>query len=159
MIAALGKNRVIGKGNDLLWHIPDDMKRFKALTNGHPVVMGRKTWESLPARFRPLPNRTNIVITRKSDYVAEGAQVVGSIEEALRASSNAPGAEEVFVIGGGEVYALALPFATRLYLTIISDEKDGDIYFPAYEHCFTRVIAREMRESTGLSYQFVTLER
>src|SRR3989344_8265108 len=99
LIAAIGKNRELGKGGRLLWHIPEDMRRFKALTLGHPVIMGRKTWESLPQMFRPLPGRTNIVVTRQTGYEASGAIVADSLEAARAAAARAPGADEVFVIG------------------------------------------------------------
>src|SRR3989344_734446 len=116
IIAALGEQtRALGKNNELLWHIPDDLKRFKELTLGHPVIMGRKTWESLPPKFRPLPGRTNIVVTRQAGYVAEGAVVADSLETARVGATRAPGADEMFVIGGGELYREALPFADRLY--------------------------------------------
>src|SRR3989338_8490136 len=119
IIAALGaQTRAIGKDNGLLWHIPDDLKRFKELTLGHSVIMGRKTWESLPEKFRPLPGRTNVVVTRQAGYVAEGA-VCGAggawaaawLGAARAAAARAPGADEMFVIGGGELYREALPFA------------------------------------------------
>lgn len=159
IIVAIGKNRVIGKGNDLLWHIPDDLKRFKALTTGHPVVMGRKTWESLPEKFRPLPGRTNIVITRQHGYALAGATVVHSLIEALGIAQGAPGGDEIFIMGGGQIYAEALPFATHLYLTLIDDEKDGDVFFPEYETDFKKIIAEEKREYGELHYSWIDLER
>lgn len=143
IIAALGaKTLALGKGEKLLWHLPDDMKRFKELTLGHPVIMGRKTWESLPERFRPLPSRTNIVVTRQGDYEATGATVAGSLEEAQTIAMSAPGADEVFVIGGGELYTLALPFADRLYLTLVEADADADTFFPPYEQDF-KIISKE----------------
>src|ERR1035437_5709867 len=133
IIAALGKNRELGLAGNLLWHLPDDMKRFKALTAGHPVIMGRKTWESLPERFRPLPGRTNVVVTRQAGYEALGAIVTDSLEAALAAATSAAGSDEIFVIGGGELYATALPHATHLYLTLVDDSAEADAFFPAYE--------------------------
>src|SRR3990167_8134080 len=100
LIAAIGKNRELGKGGKLLWHLPDDMRRFKALTTGHPVIMGRKTWESLPQMYRPLPGRTNIVVTRQTGYEASGATAAAALEAARPFSRRAPGADEIFVIGG-----------------------------------------------------------
>lgn len=161
LIAALGaRTRAIGKGSKLLWHIPDDLKCFKELTIGHSVIMGRKTWESLPEKFRPLPGRTNIVVTRQAGYTAAGALVVDSFETARVAAARAPGANEIFVIGGGKLYAAALPDADRLYLTLIDDEKDGDVYFPPYEAEFTRELSREERISPeGIKYAWVKLAR
>src|SRR3989344_4826566 len=159
IIAALGaRTRAIGKNNELLWHIPDDLKRFKQLTFGHPVVMGRKTWESLPERFRPLPERTNIVVTRQTGYEAMGATVADSFEDARTAAARAAGADEIFVIGGGELYREALPFANRLYLTLVDADADADTFFPPYEDIFTKVISDESREWNGLTYRWVNLE-
>jgi dihydrofolate reductase len=160
MIAALGaRNRALGKDGDLLWHIPEDLKRFRELTCGHPVVMGRKTWESLPESVHPLPGRVNFVVTRQSGYEAKGATVVAGLETAIEAAKFAPGGEEVFVIGGGEIYAAALPHANRLYLTLIDDEKEGDSFFPEYEKEFTKETFREDREWNGIKYSWVNLER
>lgn len=167
IIVALGREtRAIGKKDGLLWHIPEDLKRFKTLTIGHPVIMGRKTWESLPEKVRPLPDRTNIVVTRQADYAAVGAIVVGSLEDALAAAAAAAlpdgridGADEIFVIGGGEIYKDTLPLADRLYLTLVDDNADGDTYFPAYEDQFTKTISEEAREHDGLAYRWLTLER
>ena len=158
IIAAIGHNRVVGKDNDLLWHIPDDLKRFKELTLGHPVIMGRRTWESLPERVRPLPGRTNIVVTRDNDWSAEGALIAHSLEEAL-AIAKEHDQEEVFVIGGGQIYAQALPHTDRLYLTLIDDEKEGHVYFPPYESEFTNILKDEPREHEGLTYRWVDIER
>jgi dihydrofolate reductase len=136
LIAAIGKNRELGRGGRLLWQLPEDMRRFKALTAGHPVIMGRKTWESLPPRFRPLPGRTNIVVTRQAGYQADGATVVDGLSDAFLTAEKAPGADETFVIGGGELYAAALPYAARLYLTLVDATAEADTYFPAYEQEF-----------------------
>lgn len=158
IIAALGRNRAIGKDNQLLWKIPGDLPRFKELTTGHPVIMGRRTWESIPEKFRPLPGRTNIVITRDTSYSAPGAVLVQSFPEALSLARDAEGSEEIFAIGGQRVYECALPFATNLYLTLVVDEKEGDAFFPAYAGQFTET-AREEREENGLRYAWVNLER
>jgi dihydrofolate reductase len=129
MIAALGKDRVIGKDNDLAWHLPDDMAYFMRTTTGHHVIMGRKNFESIPEKYRPLPKRINIIITRQKDYKADGAHVVHSLEDALEIARG-NGENEAFIIGGGEIYALGLPKADILYLTEIRETFNGDAYFP-----------------------------
>ncbi len=159
MIAAVGSNRAIGKDNQLLWNIPGDLKRFKELTLGHPVIMGRKTWESLPEAYRPLPGRTNIVITRDSSYGAPGAVLARSFPEALSLARDAEGANELFIIGGQQVYECALPFAHRLYLTVVNDAPEADAFFPRYEEEFSREISREASAGGDVSYAHVTLER
>lgn len=127
MIAAIGKNRELGKNNDLIWHFKEDMKFFRETTTGNTVIMGRKTFESLP---HALPNRRNIVITTNKDYVAEGAEAVTSVEEALEAAKN----DNIFVIGGGKIYAEFLKFADKLYLTEIDAEcEDADTFFPNFK--------------------------
>lgn len=154
IIAAVGKNRELGKKNGLIWRIPDDLKRFKALTMGHPIIMGRKTYESIG---RPLPGRTNIVVTR-GDFSAEGCVIAHSLEEALFTAEKL-NCDEVFVIGGGQIYADALLLAHRLYLTIIDDTNpSADIFFPDYTS-FSKVIETEKRNHDGLAYKWVTLER
>lgn len=126
MIAAVGKNLELGKNNDLIWHFKEDMKFFKDTTMGHTVVMGRKTFESLP---KALPGRKNIVISSNAEYNAQGATVVTSVEEAIQIADN----EEIFVIGGGKIYAEFLPYADKLYLTEIDAEcADADTYFPQF---------------------------
>ncbi len=162
IVVAIGRdgqhNHVIGKNNELLWHIPDDLKHFKALTLGHPVIMGRKTFESLPPKVRPLPGRTNIVVTRDSSWSYEGVLPAASIESAL-AQAREIDNEEIFIGGGTQIYAQALPHVDRLYLTLIDDEKEGDAYFPAYEKEFTKIISEESREWNGLRYRWIILER
>jgi dihydrofolate reductase len=128
-IAALSKNRVIGKNNDLPWRLPDDMKFFMETTKGHHVIMGRKNYDSLHEKFKPLPNRTNIVITRQENFKAPGCIVLHDVEEGLELAEN-NSEKECFIIGGAEIYRLALPFTTRLYLTEIHAEIEGDTYFP-----------------------------
>lgn len=160
LIAAIGeKTRAIGRGGRLLWRIPEDMQRFKKTTTGHPVIMGRKTWESIPEKFRPLPGRTNIVVTRQKDHVARGAAVVSSLDAALAAAASAAGSEEILIVGGGELYREALPFADRLYLTLVDDDAEGDTFFPLYEIEFEKILSDESREWQSLHYRFVTLER
>lgn len=158
LIAAIGTNRAIGKDNELLWRIPGDLPRFRALTDGHPVIMGRKTWESLPEKLRPLPGRTNIVITRDPAYGAPGAVLAQSFPEAVSRARDAEGAEEIFIIGGQQVYECALPFASRLYLTRVEDAPDADAFFPAYENQFKET-ACEPKSADGLAYTWVTLDR
>jgi len=127
MIAAVAENNALGKDNAMLWHLPDDFKRFKQLTSGHYIIMGRKTFESFP---KPLPNRTHVVITRQENYNPEGCIVVNSIEKAIEVS---PKDEEVFIIGGGEIYNLALPFAAKIDLTKVHDTFEADAFFPEFD--------------------------
>jgi len=157
IVAAVAKNGVIGKDNALPWRLPEDMAHFKALTTGHTVVMGRKTWESLPVRFRPLPGRRNVVVTRNPDYHALGAYVVHSLDEALKLGA---GDTALFIIGGAELYAAALPRADRLELTEVDVAVDGDAYFPSFERSQWREVRRAPgRSANGLAYAFVTYER
>lgn len=132
MIAAMGSNRVIGKDNDIPWHLPDDFKYFKEKTKHHHVIMGRKNWESLPPKFQPLPDRPNLIVTRQKDYQAEGGHVFGSIEDALQVARNAK-AKEAFIIGGGEIYSLSLDIADKIYLTEIDGEFEGQTIFPTFD--------------------------
>ncbi len=160
MIAAIGRNRELGKGNELLWRIPDDLKRVRQLTTGHPLVMGRKTFDSIIAAVgKPLPGRTSVVVTRDDTWEHEGAVVAHSIEEGIEIAKKVPGGEEVFIFGGAQIYAEALPCADKLYLTLIDDTKDADSFFPAYEEEFTNIIAEEAREHEGLKYRWLDLER
>ena len=129
MIAAMGKNRVIGKDNDMMWRLPKEWKHFKETTTGHCIVMGRK---NLEAQGRALPNRTNIVLTRSNDFTHEDCVVVNSLEAALEYSREKE-EEEVFICGGGEIYKLALPKADRIYLTVVDYEESGDVYFPDFD--------------------------
>ena len=129
LIAAVARHGIIGNNNQLLWKLPEDMQFFKATTTGHAVIMGRKTWESIPPRFRPLPQRRNIVVTRNAQYTAPGAECVGSIDAALALLSGEPMA---FVIGGAELYAQTLPRAHELLLTEIDHDFAGDAAFPTW---------------------------
>jgi dihydrofolate reductase len=153
IIAALAANRVIGINNALPWRLPADLQHFKRLTLGHSILMGRKTWESLPGR---LPGRPHVVITRDPGYRAEGARVAHSLEEAL---AGCAGEEEVFFIGGENLYRQALPLADRLYLTEIRRDFAGDAWFPEFDREAWRESAREAAHSDGLDYDFVTYER
>jgi len=156
LIAAVARNGVIGIDNRLPWRLPADLKRFKALTMGHTVIMGRKTWESLPDNFRPLPGRRNIVVTRDGGYRAAGATVAASLPAAIAAAAG----DEAFVIGGATLYAAALPLADRLELTEIDASFEGDTWFPAIDPEQWREAAREMRhDESGFDYAFVTYAR
>ncbi len=160
MIGAIGRLRELGKGNDLLWKIPDDLKRFRSITNGHPCVMGRKTFESIVAILKkPLPNRTNIIVTRDPAWAYEGVLAVNTIEEAIQLAKRKLGGEEVFIIGGGQIYELGISYADKLYLTLIDDSKEADSFFPEYEKVFTKKVFEEEREFEGLKYTWVDLER
>jgi len=155
VIAAPARNRVIGIGNRLPWRLPEDLAHFKALTLNHPILMGRKTFESLG---RPLPGRTNIVITRTPGYRRDGCLVADSVPAALALCRDAA---EVFFIGGAELYAQALPLADRLYLTEIQAEVEGDAWFPDYDRAPWREVSRDRRsdEAAGLEYHFVVYDR
>lgn len=158
-IAAIGATtNVLGKDNDLVWEIPEDLERFRNFTRNHPIIMGRKTWESLPAERRPLPKRTNIVVTRQADYDAPGAVVVSSVEAAVEAAKNAPGAEEIYIIGGSGIFKDAFPYTDRLYLTLVHDEAEGDVHFPDYSE-FTKVVERTEHLDHTPPYTYLTLER
>jgi dihydrofolate reductase len=156
IVAAIARNGVIGRDGGIPWHIGEDLARFRALTLGRTVVMGRRTWESLPDCFRPLPGRRNVVVTRRRDYAAEGAEVAGSLEEALTLAGDA----EVAVIGGTELYAAALPLASALELTELDAEVEGDAAFPAWERDAFEEVARDERVTDdGLRFAFVTYRR
>lgn len=158
-IAAIGKRtRVLGKDNDLVWDIPADLERFRNVTRGHPVIMGRLTWESLPAERRPLPKRANIVVSRNAGYEAPGAIVVTSVEAAIEAAKAAEGADEIFVIGGSGIFEAALPYTDRLMLTLVDDETPGDVHFPEYPG-FAKVVEREDHPEHAPPYEYVTLEK
>ena len=149
IIAAVARNRVIGKDNRLLWNIPEDMAHFKALTSGHTVIMGRKTWESLPPRFRPLPGRRNIIVSRQAGYTAPGAEVADSLENALKLVSTAT---VVFIIGGEQIYRQAMAVADRLEITEVDLEPEGDAWFPE----IAAVDWEKTAKADEISYAFVT---
>ena len=156
LIVAMAENRVIGRNNQLPWRIPADLRHFKALTMGKPIIMGRKTYESIG---RPLPGRDNIVITADSRYQAEGCQVVHSIDQALEAAGSCA---EAMIIGGANLYRQTLENAERLYLTLVKAEPEGDVWFPAIELQQWREIERETHqadERNEYDYDFVVLER
>ncbi len=160
IVAAMGRNtRAIGKNNKLLWHVPADMKRFWGLTLGKPVIMGRKTFESIVAMIgKPLPGRTNIVVTRNADYYYEGVITAPSLESAL-ALAAAEEVSEIHIGGGAELYRLALPYVDRIHLTLFDDDTPGDTTFPLFETDFTIVKTHEPQEHEGLSYQWVDYVR
>ena len=158
LIAALDRERAIGRGGELLWQERADQQHFRAVTMGCPVIMGRKTWDSLPARFRPLPGRRNVVVTRNAAWQAPGADAVPSLAVALAQVAEA---RKVFVIGGGELYASALPFADELVLTEIDTAFDGaDTFFPAIDPARFEPAVRESHcAADGTRFAFVTYRR
>jgi len=161
LIAAVTENHVIGKDNDLPWHLPDDMKFFMETTKGHHVIMGRKNYESLPPKFRPLPNRTNIVITRQKNFSAPGCEVVNSLEAAIEIAK-AGHEPEVFVIGGAEVFNQSMHLADRLYITEIKTSLEGDTYFPIINKNSWSVVSTKnhpIDERHQYAFDFVTYER
>jgi len=154
LVVAAAENGVIGKEGGIPWRISDDLKRFKALTMGFPILMGRKTWDSLPKK--PLPGRTNIVITRQAGWSAEGAVTAHSIEDAV---AKAGDADEIFVIGGAEIYAAAMPLADVIELTEVHAEFEGDAVLPPLEGEWEETFREGHQTEDGLYYSFVTLER
>ncbi len=161
LIVALAENRAIGINNALPWHLPNDLKYFKAVTMGKPIIMGRKTYESIG---RALPGRTNIVISRDSEFSAEGCKSVISLEAAIELAESITlidGQDEAVVIGGEQIYRLALPLADRLYLTRVAAEVAGDAHFPAFDETGWREVAREdyaAQDPNPYAYSFVVLE-
>ena len=164
VVVAIGKNRELGRDGKLLWHIPDDLKRFKELTRGHPVIMGRKTFESIVGYIGgPLPERTNIVVTRDPPMIENGSQssnvvVVKSLEEALQYARSIE-KEEIHIGGGAQIYEQVLPQVDKLYLTLIDAEGKADTFFPPYEGEFSKKVFEEEHEWEGIKYRYVDLER
>lgn len=163
IIAALGdKNRVIGKDNKLLWHIKADLQRFKKLTHGHAVIMGRKTMDSILEYLgTPLPRRVNIVITRNEEYSHHGVIRASSIEDAIAKAKSIEDVneeKEIFIAGGAEIYKEALKYADRLYLTLVKTDVEGDAYFPEYSE-FTKKISEDIGADGTHEYTFLTLEK
>jgi dihydrofolate reductase len=155
IVVAIAENYAIGKNNQLLWHMPADLKHFKNITSGHTVIMGRKTYDSVG---KPLPNRRNIIVTRQ-DIKIEGCEVVKSIEDALALCANE---DEVFIVGGAEIYKLAMSKTDRIYLTIIHHSFDADTLFPEIDYMEWKETAREDHqpdEKNKFPYSFITLER
>ncbi|MCX6796867.1 MAG: dihydrofolate reductase [Candidatus Doudnabacteria bacterium] len=156
LIAAVAKNLAIGKDNKLLYYIPSDLKRFKQITSGHVVIMGKKTFESMDSK--PLPNRQNIVIALQKDYEAPGCITVHSIDEAFQKAKEIE-KQEIFVIGGGSIYAQTIKHANKLYITVIDDEPEGaDAFFPPYDD-FKKITREEKSEHDGLRFTWFELEK
>lgn len=156
-IVAYAENRVIGKDNDLIWHLPDDLKHFKRHTAGKTIIMGRKTWDSLGGR--PLPNRRHIVITRSTDFVADGAEVVHTLEAALELAQNE---SEVFIVGGAQIYTLSLPIIDVLEITEVHAEFEGDAFFPVFNEADFELTSQEYHpadEKHQYSFTFKTWKR
>jgi dihydrofolate reductase len=153
---AMDKNRVIGKDNQLPWHLPEDLKFFKRTTMGHPIAMGRKTFESIG---KPLPGRENVIITRNQNYEQEGCKILHSIEELLHYSQTQ---NELFIIGGAEIFREALPYADRLYLTQINHSFDGDTFFPSFDRNEWKLVSKEKgikNEQNPYDYEFQIYEK
>ncbi len=157
LIAAVARNGVIGRGGDLPWRIPADLRFFKATTMGKPMIMGRRTFESIG---KALPGRTSIVVTRQADFAAEDVEVAGDLAQALKIAADL-GAEEAMVIGGGEIYAAALPRADRIYLTEVHIDAEGDVHFPPLDPAQWRELSRDDHPAEGdtPAFSFVILER
>jgi dihydrofolate reductase len=156
LIAAVAENNALGKNNDLLWHLPKDFKRFKEITSGHYIIMGRKTFESFP---KPLPNRTHVIITRQKDYVREGCIVVQNLEKAIEVC---PKNEDVFVIGGGEIYSQSIHLADQLDITKVHHSFEADVYFPEIDPKtweLTAEIFNPIDEKHLYNYTFQTFVR
>jgi dihydrofolate reductase len=156
LIYARSRNNVIGKNGDLPWHLPEDLAHFKRTTLGQAVVMGRITWESIPEKFRPLPGRRNVVVSRQADYIASGAAVVTSLQAAL---AFFPSDEVVWLIGGAQLYAQALPLAAQLVVTEIDADFEGDAFAPLLGPDWHETERSQHMSAQGLAYSLVTLER
>lgn len=154
IIVAMSENRVIGRGGDLPWHISADLKRFRHITTGHSIIMGRKTYDSIG---RPLPNRRSIIISRDGAIARKGAEVVTSLDAALSLTADE---EEAFIIGGSSIYKLALPLADKLYVTQIHAQVDGDVYFPDIDQCEWTILMKEVPQKfddkSNLAYSYLT---
>lgn len=155
IIAAIGENRELGKNNALLWNIPGELARFKKITMGHPIIMGRKTFESIG---RVLPGRTNIIITQNSKFKIQNAVVVYSLDEAVE-KAKSEDQEEIFIIGGGQIFEQSLPITDRLYLTLVHKSFDADTFFPDHKDLFKTIIENEKKNTDEFDYEFITLEK
>ena len=160
IVAGMGRNtRAIGMKNGLIWHVPEDLKRFKALTLGHPIIMGRKTFESIVAILgKPLPGRTNIVVTRNNDYVYPGTITATSLEEAFTIALK-ENPVEVHIGGGAELYKQALPFVDKIFITLFNDDSEGDTNFPEFEKEFEVTTEHPTQEHEGLKFQWIDYKR
>lgn len=159
-IAAIDEKRGLGKNNDLLFRFPADSKRVREKTKGHPIIMGRRTYDSIG---RPLPNRTNIVITRNKQQLTsntntQGLIIVNSLQEAIEVAKESPGSDEIFIFGGGEIFKEALPQTDRLYLTVVEGDYGADTFFPDYSE-FKHILKEEKGEDGGYKYTFLDLEK
>lgn len=154
IIVAIGSSRELGKDNKLLWHIPEDMKRFKQLTYGHLVIMGRTTYESIGSK---LPGRINIIVSHNKNYIAEGCIVAHSLDEAIEVAK-ANETEEFFIIGGGQIYAQVMNLANKLYITVVDGNFEADTYFPDYS-VFNKIIAKKEGQDKNYKYTFYDLSR
>ena len=155
IIVAHSRNMAIGKANALLWRLPEDLKRFKKLTTGHPIIMGRKTYQSIN---RPLPDRTNIIVTRDENLEIPGCIIVHSVTGAIEKAKEFD-REEIFIIGGAEIYKETLPLVDRLYVTKVDLDVEGDAFFPEYSNIFTKKISEESGEFEGLKYSYLIFEK
>jgi len=161
MIAAVAKNRIIGKDNDLVWNLPDDTRYFMDTTKGHHILTGRRNYESIPPKYRPLKDRTNIIVTNQENYDAKGAVVVHNIQKGIDFAEEA-GEEELFIIGGGEIYRQALGQTDKLYITEVHGEFEGDTFFPEIEKTNWKEISRERHprdDCHDYSFDYVILKR
>lgn len=156
LIYARARNGVIGKDNQMPWHLPEDLAHFKRVTLGQPVIMGRKTWDSLPPKFRPLPGRTNIVVTRQADWRCDGALRAGSIEEAMRLCADAP---DAWIMGGADIYRQAEPLAHSAVVTEIEADFEGDAFAPALSPKWREVQRESHTAASGLAFSFVTYQQ
>jgi dihydrofolate reductase len=156
LIYARARNGVIGKDNQMPWHLPEDLAHFKRVTLGQPVIMGRKTWDSLPARFRPLPGRLNIVVTRQTDWQADGALRAASIEEAMQLCGDAP---DAWIMGGAEIYRQAEPLASTAVVTEIDQDFEGDAFAPILGIAWSELQREAQTSASGMPYAFVTYQR
>lgn len=161
IIVAAGLNNSIGKNNSLIWHLPADMKYFKEKTIGHTIITGRKNYESIPEKFRPLPNRNNIIITRQKNYYAPGAIITDSLDDAI-CNAKLYNDKEVFIIGGGEIYSQALNYVNTIYLTRVHQEFDADVFFPKLDDNVWKEVSKienKKNENNKYDYTFYTYKR
>ena len=160
IIVAASNNMVIGKGNDLPWYLPTDLKRFKELTQNGYVIMGRKCWESIPDKFRPLPNRKNVVVSRNDDFAANGAIVINNLTNTLKFIKDEPLDNKIFVIGGSQIYKEAFKFADKLYLTRILEDVKGDVHLEVFDENEWGVIEKsENIKENNITYRFEVYEK
>lgn len=156
LIAGIGKNRELGKGPELVWRLSNDLKRFRGVTRGYPIIMGKKTFDSIG---RPLPGRVNIIVTRDTTFQHDGCVVVHSIDQALE-TARSLGTKKIYVIGGGEIYKQTLPHADQLDLTRIdAEDKDADVFFPEFEDTFKKISESEPQQEGGVTYRWTMFEK